>query len=568
MKNILVASLLTSVVLLCGSGVARAQHYGDTLRRLPDSYITPPCLNLDQQEGVHQYSVYREDSYFGEWRDFCRTDSIERVNEGAISMSVLGNTYGLQTYNVGNFIHGIQMVTDRPIKILGIAACATMETPRDTTIPYFLRRLVLGEFDNNDSLRMLYTTLNTRDTSRYSRITDSMILYKPTPDGMMSLISAPWRIEQPHNHIVLPPQISAYVLNEPWIQYNYPFSSRNPDSDFWDGLDFWSLYESDFVIDTAPVASLYEAMFDKPVVVEDSFVVAGTALNNDGSFGWVTIPAWERYQPTWMWMWLFDHSPTRYWMVKSFGLRDSTNTVMWRKYRHHEWKRIASNKLYITRHSEWANDTVPRIRHADSLFGYGYLSFLIFPIIDPDFDTLIEHCQPVENVRVASSNDTSATLIWDASNSERWEVRYGIMGMDWEDYFEVNTTVPTATLTGLQTGLQYRVFVRGWCACDSSWGEWVEGRRFTPQRREGVESPGNLGRFTRLVPNPAREVVNVLSSYRMERIAVYDLNGRKVVEQEADGISAIVDVSMLPKGTYITAIYLPHGVATKKLMVE
>ena len=41
-----------------------------------------------------------------------------------------------------------------------------------------------------------------------------------------------------------------------------------------------------------------------------------------------------------------------------------------------------------------------------------------------------------------------------------------------------------------------------------------------------------------------------------------------MLEQEADGISTMVDVSSLPSGTYIAALYLPHGVATKKLVVE
>ena len=70
------------------------------------------------------------------------------------------------------------------------------------------------------------------------------------------------------------------------------------------------------------------------------------------------------------------------------------------------------------------------------------------------------------------------------------------------------------------------------------------------------------------MPNPTRDVVSVVSSYRMSRVVVYDLSGRAVVEQEADGITATVDVSGLASGTYIAAIYLPHGVVTKKLVVE
>ena len=62
--------------------------------------------------------------------------------------------------------------------------------------------------------------------------------------------------------------------------------------------------------------------------------------------------------------------------------------------------------------------------------------------------------------------------------------------------------------------------------------------------------------------------MNVVSSFRLSRIELYSLDGRKVLEQEADGISTMVDVSRLPSGTYIAALYLPHGVATKKLVVD
>ena len=70
------------------------------------------------------------------------------------------------------------------------------------------------------------------------------------------------------------------------------------------------------------------------------------------------------------------------------------------------------------------------------------------------------------------------------------------------------------------------------------------------------------------VPNLASEVVNVLSSYRLESIAVYDLTGRLLLEQPAEGISAVVKVGTLPRGTYIMAIRTQQGVATKKLVVE
>jgi hypothetical protein len=69
------------------------------------------------------------------------------------------------------------------------------------------------------------------------------------------------------------------------------------------------------------------------------------------------------------------------------------------------------------------------------------------------------------------------------------------------------------------------------------------------------------------MPNPAREQVTVLSSYRLSRVVVYDLGGRAVLEQEDDGLATTLDVSGLAKGVYVVAIHTPAGIATKRLVV-
>ena len=54
----------------------------------------------------------------------------------------------------------------------------------------------------------------------------------------------------------------------------------------------------------------------------------------------------------------------------------------------------------------------------------------------------------------------------------------------------------------------------------------------------------------------------------LQAVAVYDLSGRRMTEQSTEGLSAMMDVSALPRGTYIVAIRTLQGVATKKLVVE
>ena len=84
----------------------------------------------------------------------------------------------------------------------------------------------------------------------------------------------------------------------------------------------------------------------------------------------------------------------------------------------------------------------------------------------------------------------------------------------------------------------------------------------------GIDGTADGDRWVSLMPNPAQGAVNVLSSYRLNRIEVYNLKGEKVFEQKADGITAEFDVSGWAKGVYIVALYPEHGVVTKKLVVR
>ena len=77
-----------------------------------------------------------------------------------------------------------------------------------------------------------------------------------------------------------------------------------------------------------------------------------------------------------------------------------------------------------------------------------------------------------------------------------------------------------------------------------------------------------LERYVGLQPNPATERVQVLSSFGLQRIEVYNAAGVKVDERKAAGYSATLDVSALPAGPYLVRIATPRGTVTKKLVVR
>ena len=511
MKKTLLFGLVFAVLLIVPVTAWAQRPVGDTLVTFDTDYLFSPYLD---------------------W--FSSEDTGWRATGGFVPFLAYNDFwYNCNTTATcdGNHIGGMQWYTDHPVKIVGIAACAQMRHPSDTTLWSSMGAYHLPNHDPE------LFFLNTRDTTLAGRITDSLILYKPTPTGLVKLMDGPWRIEQPHRYMVLPPQDSIYAFTS-------------------------DVAVSRYFSDTNIVASLYEVMFPKPVVVEDSFVVAGTAFNNDMTPGLEHYPGFPRAGGENMRLW--DHNATRYWLVRSpcTSPDPDTNSIAWVKYQNFNWHRhqaVARHNPYVN--GDWRFD----------ISTWGNYSYVMFPIIEPEFDTVL--CHEVSNLRVAERGAGCATLMWDSGDGGPWEVAYGKIDDNWEDFTIDTVTAPMITLTRLEVGTQYFAFVRGFCSVTGEYGEWsspLEVEVYQPwhEEPEGIESASDLGRYTRLIPNPARGVVNVVSSFRLSRIEVYDLNGRKVLEQEADGISTMVDVSGLSSGTYIAALYLPHGVATKKLVVE
>ena len=82
-----------------------------------------------------------------------------------------------------------------------------------------------------------------------------------------------------------------------------------------------------------------------------------------------------------------------------------------------------------------------------------------------------------------------------------------------------------------------------------------------------IPQTDDTDRVTLLMPNPAQGKTTVVSGYGLKSVTVYDLNGKKVLQQETEGHSAEIDLSHLPDGTYIAAILTRRGIITKRLVI-
>ncbi len=295
--------------------------------------------------------------------------------------------------------------------------------------------------------------------------------------------------------------------------------------------------------DKEVVVPIYECYFDEPVWVEDSFYVGVT--NN--SIAACDEDYWSTPK------YVFN---TR-WINERRSNKPSCPIMPEQLFRQEEPIYLMSD----------VRDSIPPIYYICQRSHP-----ILFPIIVPD---TAEDCRPVENVEVVSVDSSSAQIAWSAyANHESWEVNYCEEGVAVDSGIVVTCTVPTVVLTGLSDDVHYRVYVRAVCSHhDSSyyseWSDGVEVFHESPHEEpEGIAEAGRLARFTRLLPNPASGTVQVMSSYRMRRIEAYDHTGRKVMEREAEGVTAAFSVGQWAKGVYVVLVHSKQGIAAKRLIVQ
>ena len=82
--------------------------------------------------------------------------------------------------------------------------------------------------------------------------------------------------------------------------------------------------------------------------------------------------------------------------------------------------------------------------------------------------------------------------------------------------------------------------------------------------------PDMLRRYTAVTPNPATGRAKVVSSFGLTLVEAFNAAGEKVHELRLPDapLTATIDVSRWPSGTYILRLHTPQGIATKKLVVS
>ena len=181
---------------------------------------------------------------------------------------------------------------------------------------------------------------------------------------------------------------------------------------------------------------------------------------------------------------------------------------------------------------------------------------------EPPHDT----CPEVSNFRV-SVFDGLVQLMWDGvADHEEWQLAWGLTSSQPETFQVLDIQTTYRTLTDWDSNVLYAARVRGKCNNGSGYSEWGDTVQFMLEGYQGIESP--VDQNTLIMPNPAHGDVSVVSSFQIISIEIYGMDGRKLTEQQCSGSETRIDLSSIPKGTYIVRIHTAMGNTAKKLTVE
>ena len=311
---------------------------------------------------------------------------------------------------------------------------------------------------------------------------------------------------------------------------------------------------------------VYEAYFDSidpvsgkiepiSVGVEGLFYVGGTKYNN--------LEYGNNYEAP-LACWYYEHIQTEYYGYKK------DDSIAQAPYPNH----------YISRFL-WPSDfryTDGALAHQlhDTTFFYNYptdIFWCFFPIFDttsptPGGDTTTDSCAVPTGLRVQILSGNSAIVRWDHSDAGMWELAVWRDGDGEESAAVTQSQVEVVDLDGLDTGVVFVARLRA--VCDSgNVSEWTDTIHFgIPGNASGDVSIEEdvIGRYTHLMPNPAGDRVTLLSSFRMRKVELFNMEGKRIACHEADGLSMALDLSGYASGTYIVRISTQLGVTTKRLM--
>ena len=200
--------------------------------------------------------------------------------------------------------------------------------------------------------------------------------------------------------------------------------------------------------------------------------------------------------------------------------------------------------------------------------------WMIFPLIKT-YDTIwtvdTPACLPVRDFGIMSSYGDTVILRWtpDADHNE-YQVSFYPSGTDPDNGSMVTVTTNRCRyIDTLHTGSLMSARVRTMCReLDTlRYSDWCVPVEWLVQGN-GIDPANPLAEFITVMPNPATDMVSVSSEFPLYGIEVYSSAGAKLLDLDAEGLSASFSVQDWSNGVYLVVVRTSRGILSKKLVVE
>ena len=310
---------------------------------------------------------------------------------------------------------GRPCITETPMKVIGIAGCAYLGSEYD-------------EHPSGSDWAFV-------DTAIADRVPEYFKLYQIEDDSLYFMNEVRWDTITPQ-----------YQMAFPMVEYDdvvIAAGFKSPDSAY----------------------NLYEAYFEKPVTVHDTFVVGGTTWNN--VVHGVDTELFDNPYEGYYW---FEHVATHYVALVSMGgfiVRKPNPPYFYLKNLSPNYSIYDDSTLYMCTQY----DTTSFFKCEPQNYELWWSFFAIF-----DTDFVYNECMGVWTTGLyVEAVDTSgtATLAWDDSGVEQWQVSVAPLGVEADSGMLYTTPINYLQVIGLDTGSWYVARVRTLCDTDL-FGEWSD----------------------------------------------------------------------------------------------
>ena len=172
----------------------------------------------------------------------------------------------------------------------------------------------------------------------------------------------------------------------------------------------------------------------------------------------------------------------------------------------------------------------------------------------------IEKPSSPANVTLTATTGSTISLEWDPSTDNVGVVIYHVfVGGILVD----STALTNITLTGLEAGMKYSINI---AALDAEGNKSRNSPPLVIQSlavQEHIDDPG-----ISIYPVPARDELKISGKDPIQLIEMYDVSGRKRMEQKTDQTrQIIINISTLPDGLYMVKILQEKGYILRKVIV-